>query len=83
MPEFTNPTVRTVTAEDDCTRAVITVPKTKPKYLFLVIFVITRSRPPPVIRESSQLMVFMPKRKRASPLRIPVTKERICLYPYV
>ena len=79
IPEFTSPTVRTVTAEDDCTIAVIRVPKTKPEYLFLVMRPIACSSLPPAILDSAPLIVSIPNRKRASPLNNPVTMENICL----
>ena len=78
IPELTRPTVMTVVTED-CTNTARVVPKIQPLIRFSVILLIMPLRLPPAICDSAELIVFIPKIKRATPLIIPVTRLNICI----
>ena len=79
IPEFTRPTVRTVVAEADCTRAVMTAPKRNARNRFFVTFPIRRFREPPVIAARESLIAFMPARNSASPPSMEEISIRISI----
>ena len=60
IPALTNPTVRTVVAEEDCTTPVSRAPARNPIYLFFVILSIALSKVPPARFDKVSLIVPIP-----------------------
>ena len=78
IPELTRPTSMTVTAEEDCTAAVIPMPNSRLFHLFEVIFCRITSNLPPASFSKPEDITFMPYKKNARPPN-KVRKEKISI----
>ena len=82
MPELTKPTNMTVTAEEDCTAAVMPTPNSRLFHLFEVIFCRITSSLPPASFSKPEDMTFMPYKKNARPPN-RVRKEKISIRKHI